>query len=92
MLTLGTTTMQNAFVVSKSVTMKSELGQMILKTAQKQLEEADKALQLEQAIQSETKKAIDVMVRQPGETLTRFLIRISETKAGVRAFMTQGTL
>lgn len=89
MLTLGTTTMQNAFVQSKSVTMKSPLGQMILRTAQKQLEEADKALQLEQAIQAETKRVIDAMVRHPGEKLSDFLVRICEAKAGVRAFMTK---
>lgn len=88
MITLGTTTMQGAFIQSKSVTMKTPLGQMILQTAQRQLEEADKALQLEQAIQAETKRVIGAMIRNPGEHVTDFLVRISETKAQIRQQMT----
>ena len=90
MLTLGTTTMQHAFIASKSVTMKSPLGQMILQTAAKQLEEAHKALQLEMAIQAETKKAIAALRREQGESMTSFLLRISEAKARVRAAMATG--
>lgn len=91
MITLGTTTMQGAFIQSKSVTMKTPLGQMILKTAQRQLEEADKALQLEQAIVAETKRVIGAMQRQQGEYLSSYWIRISETKTRIRQQMTDGT-
>jgi hypothetical protein len=89
MLTLGTTTMQNAFVASKSVTMKSPLGQMILQTAAKQLEEADKAIQQEQAIQAATKKAIAALRRGNGESVSGFLLRISETKTRIRQEMSK---
>lgn len=90
MLTIGVTTMQRAFIASKSVTMKSPLGQQILRIAQRQLEEADKALQMERAIQAEIKRVLATLERHPHEGLSDYLLRISATKAKIRQEMTKG--